>query len=112
MLHTTLHKTLLVAIPQQPLTRPHAVALLLALEETLQWPGIRDFVLDLAAVEEVDGSGLGAVVKAATEARAAGQTVYLYRPSPTVLGALHDLEIQGFFPMLEYEEDLLAHMPD
>ncbi len=94
------------------MTRPHAVALMDDLEAILQRPDLRDLVLDLAQVEAVDGSGLGAVVRAATQARAAGQTVYLYRPSAIVLQTLRELDIQGFFPMLDYEEDLLAHLPD
>ena len=112
MVHLTWHKTLLLAEPQCPLTRPYAVEFSVALGDALQRPGARDFVLDMAGVKAVDGSGLGVVVRSATAARAAGQNFYLYRPSSEVLKALRGLEIQGFFPILEYEEDLLAHMPD
>ena len=112
MLQTTTHGQLLVAVPQKPMTRPYAVELLGALEAMLALPGVRKFVLDLESVNEVDGSGLGAVVKTATNSRAAGQELYLYRPSHVVTEALQELEISGFFPMLDYEEDLLAHMPD
>jgi len=112
MLKTTRHGHLLVAEPQTPMTLPHAVAILKALEEALRTQSVRDIVLDLGSVEEVDGSGLGAVVKVSTSCRAAGQTLYLYRPSPSVAQALIDLDICGFFPMLDYEEDLLAHLPD
>ena len=112
MLHLTWHKTLVVAEPQCPLTRPYAVEFITAMSDALQRPGARDFVLDISGVKEVDGSGLGVVVRAATAARAAGQNFFLYRPSPEVLKALREIEIQGFFPILEYEEDLLAHMPD
>ena len=112
MLQTTVHATMAVVAPQSPMTLPYALELLHELEDKLQTPGIRDVVLDLAQVKEVDGSGLGAVVKVATGARAGGQGFYLYRPSKEVSKALQSLEISGFFPMLEYEEDLLAHLPD
>jgi len=112
MLQTTKRSTLLIITPQTPMTLPHALTLLQDMEEILQKPGIRDLVLDVGAVREADGTGLGVTVKIATNARANGQNFYLYRPSQELLKILQELEIDGFFPILEYEEDLLAHIPD
>ena len=112
MLQTTRHSTLLIIKALTPMTLPHAITLLQDMEESLATPGVRDLVLDMAEVTEVDGSGLGVMVRAITEARSSGQGFYLYRPSEEALKALHEFEINGFFPILELEEDLLAHMPD
>jgi len=112
MLQTTKRSTLLIITPQTPMTLPHALTLLQDMEAILAMPGIRDLVLDLAETREVDGTGLGVIVKIATSARGSGQGFYLYRPSNEVFNALQELEIDGFFPILEYEEDLLTHIPD
>lgn len=112
MLNTSTHSTLVVIEPNVPMTLPNAVELLQRMEAKLHEPGIRDLVLDLQDVVDIDGAGLGAVVKTATDARANGKGFYLYRPSPSVLSALEEHEILGFFPLLEHEEDLLAHLPD
>ncbi|MDR2727475.1 MAG: STAS domain-containing protein [Deltaproteobacteria bacterium] len=112
MLQTIKRSTLLIVTPQTPMTLPHALTLLRDMEECLSMPGIRDLALDLAEVKEADGTGLGVIVKMATNARASGQGFYLYRPSKEALTALNDMEVHGFFPILEYEEDLLAHVPD
>jgi anti-anti-sigma factor len=112
MLQTTKRSSLLIIAPQEPVTLPHAVTLLQDMEQVLTTPRIRTLVLNMAEVKEADGAGLGVLVKTSTSARAAGQEFYLYQPSEEVLKALRDQEIDGFFPILEYEEDLLAHIPD
>ena len=112
MIQTTKRSTLLIISPQEPMTLPYATAMLQAMGECMKMPGIRKLVLDLSEVREADGSGLGIIVKMATEARASGRDFYLYRPSKESLKALQDTELHGFFPLLEYEADLLAHIPD
>jgi anti-anti-sigma factor len=112
MLQITKRSTLLIVVPQEPVTLPHAITLMQDLEATLATPRIRTLVLNLAEVKEADGAGLGVLVKTSTAARAAGQEFYLYQPSEEVLKALKEEEIDGFFPILDYEEDLLAHIPD
>ena len=112
MLQTTKRSTLLIITPQTPMTLPHALTLLQDMEKILAMPGIRDLALDMSETKEADGTGLGVIVKIATSAKGNGQNFYLYRPSDEVLNTLKELEIDGFFPILEYEEDLLAHIPD
>ena len=104
--------TFLIITPQASMTVPNAVTMWRHMEKCLLASDVRDFALDLAETREVDGAGLGIIVKMTTAAKASGRSLYLYRPSKQVLKALHELEIHGFFPILEYEEDLLAHIPD
>ena len=112
MLQTTRHSTLLIVAPQAPMTLPHAIPLLQDMEDSLSKSDVRDLVIDLAGVRELDGSGLGVMVKAITKARSSGQGFYLYRPSKEAIKALQEFEVYGFFPILDHEEDLLAHIPD
>ena len=110
MIQSIKRSSLLILTPQTPLTRPYATTLMRDLEACLEMPGIRNFVLDLAEVRETDGTGLGTIVKIATEARAGGRGFYLYRPSEEALKGLRERDLDGFFPTLEYEADLLAHL--
>ena len=112
MLQTTKHSTILIVAPQTPMTLPYSVTLQQDMEDSLSTPDVRDIVLDLAGVKEVDGSGIGVMVSTITKARSSGQGFYLYRPSPEALKALQEFEVHGFFPILDHEEDLLAHIPD
>ena len=72
----------------------------------------KDIVLNLALVEEVDSSGLGVLVAVSTLARSYGKRLVLYHTTEKVDEALKQAAIDGFFPLLEEDEDLLAVMPD
>lgn len=89
-----------------------AVQLRSQLEEALKTAKVKDVALDLAAVEKVDTTGLGALVGASTSGRARGKRLMLYRPAPHVLKMLENSEISGFFPLLDDEDDLLARLPN
>jgi anti-anti-sigma factor len=106
------HANMLIMEPQIPMTLPNAVGLLLDMEEHMRNAGVRYLVLNLEHVEEIDSAGVGVIVKETTQALAAGQKLFLYRPSPPALEALQNSEVSGFFPLLEYEEDLLVRMTD
>jgi anti-sigma B factor antagonist len=112
MFALTRHANMLIMEPQVPLTLPNAVNLLLHAQNHMRKAGVRYLVLNLEHVAEIDGAGVGVIVKATTEALAAGQRLFLYRPSPAAVEALQHSQVSGFFPLLEYEEDLLARMAD
>lgn len=88
------------------MTLPHAVALRQQLEATLKKSKPKDVVLDLAGVQSIDNSGLGALVGASTQGRSWGKRLMLYNIMPLVAQKLHDAEIAGFFPVLEDESDV------
>jgi len=103
---------LLVAHLIGDLTLPEAVSLRHELRQVVTQEKLKDIVLDLALVEGVDNSGLGALVAASTFARSCGKRLILYRTTDKVNEALTQAAIDGFFPLLEDDEDLLAVMPD
>jgi len=103
---------LLIAHFLGDLTLPNAVSLRQELEKTAKREKAKDIVLNLALVENVDNSGLGALVAASTIARSFGKRLVLYQIPENVLEALRQASIDGFFPLLEEDEDLLLMMPD
>ena len=103
---------LLVAHLIGNLTLPAAVSLRQELEQIVAKEKAKDIVLDLALVESVDNSGLGALVAVSTCARSYGKRIVLYQTAGKVGEALKQAAIDGFFPLLEDDEDLLAVMPD
>ena len=94
------------------LTLPEAVDLRHELEEVITLEKAKDIILDLALVDEVDTSGLGVLVAVSTCARSYGKRLILCRATEEVHEALKHTAIDGFFPLLEDDEDLLAMMPD
>jgi len=94
------------------LTLPAAVSLRYELEQVVTQERVKDIILDLALVEEVDNSGLGALVAVSTFARSYGKRLILYNTAGKVREALKQAAVDGFFPLLEDDEDLLAVMPD
>ena len=94
------------------LTLPVAVSLRHDLQQIVTQEKAKDIVLDLALVEAVDNSGLGALVAVSTHARSFGKRLVLYQTAGRVSEALQQAAIDGFFPLLEDDEDLLAVMPD
>ena len=103
---------LLIAHLIGDLTLPTAVSLRHDLEQVVTQEKVKDIVLDLALVLEVDSSGLGALVAASSFARTYGKRFILYHTEGQVNEALREVAIDGFFPLLEDDEDLLAVMPD
>ena len=82
------------------------------LEEHLLAPGIRQVVLDLSLVSRIDKSGLGVLVSASTKGRGHGRRLVLLTPAPHVAQLLKEVEIEGFFPMFDSEEELKGYIPD
>ena len=103
---------LLIAHLMGSLTLPAAVSLRYDLEQIVTQERVKDIILDLALLEEVDNSGLGALVAVSTFARSYGKRLVLYQTAGRVSEALQQAAIDGFFPLLEDDEDLLAVMPD
>ena len=94
------------------LTLPEAVSLRGDLEQIVMREKVKDIILNLALVEEVDNSGLGVLVAVSTLARSYGKRLILYQATEKMNEALKQAAIDGFFPLLEDDEDLLAVMPD
>jgi len=103
---------LLIAHLLGDLTLPNAVSLRQELEKTAKREKAKDIVLNLALVENVDSSGLGVLVAVSTVARSFGKRLVLYQVPEKVLEALKQASLDGFFPLLEEDEDLLLVMPD
>ena len=84
----------------------------LALREELELAAkrmkVRDMALDLTALDRVDTTGLGVLVGVSTKARSWGKRLMLYRAPQNVLDLLERVEISGFFPLLDDENDLKA----
>lgn len=88
-----------------------AVSLRQQLEQTLKATQVKDVALDLHKVQNVDSSGLGALVGASATGRVRGKRLMLFQPSKEVSDLLEKVEIAGFFPLLEDEDDLLSRLP-
>ena len=94
------------------LTLPNAVSLRQDLEQAVLQEKAKDIIFDLSTVEKADNSGLGVLVAISTFARSYGKRLMLSRPTPKINAMLERAEIEGFFPMLEDDEAVLALMPD
>jgi len=94
------------------LTLPAAVSLRQDMEQIVRQEKAKDLILDLGMVEEVDNSGLGVLVAVSTYARSYGKRLILCQLNEKMHKALKHAAIDGFFPLLEDDEDLLAVMPD
>jgi anti-anti-sigma factor len=94
------------------LTLPEAVNLRHELETIVVQEKAKDIIFDLALVNEVDTSGLGVLVAVSTCARSYGKRLILCHATEEVNDALKHAALDGFFPLLEDDEDLLAMMPD
>jgi len=103
---------LLIAHLLGDLTLPEAVNLRRELEKIVMREKVKDILLNLALVENVDNSGLGVLVAVSTCARSYGKRLLLCHVPDNVNEALKQAAINGFFPLLEDDEDLLAVMPD
>lgn len=69
-------------------------------------PGIKQLVLDLSGVKEMDISALGVLVSLNTSMQRYGRRLVLQRTPGEVAKLLEQAEIEGFFPMCESEEEL------
>ncbi len=63
--------------------------------ERLLDAGSVDVVIDMAAVEFIDASGIGTLVAAAERARTAGGHIVVSRPSPKVSRVIDMLRLNG-----------------
>lgn len=75
-------------------------------------PGIKQLVLDLGSVSEMDISGLGVLVSLNTSMQRYGRRLVLQRTPPPIEKLLEQAEIEGFFPMCESEEELKGFLAD
>ncbi|WP_025617309.1 STAS domain-containing protein [Salinispora cortesiana] len=57
-------------------------------------------VVDLSAVEQIDSTGLGLLVRARQEARQRGAELWLHAPSRFVLTVLHTMRLDTAFPVV------------
>ena len=95
------------------LTLSTAVSLRHELEQiVMREKKARDIILNLSMVEDVDNSGLGVLVAVSAFARSHGKRFILCQLTASIHEALKHAAIDGFFPLMEEDEDLLAVMPD
>ena len=103
---------LLIARFVGDLTLPEAVQLRHDLDQVMLQEKAKDIVLDLSMADKVDNSGLGVLVAVSTLSRSHGKRLILCHIPDAVNEALAQASIDGFFPLLDEDEDLLAVMPD
>ncbi len=94
------------------MTIHNALELRSKLTRLLGAPGIQDLALDLSNVENVDASGLGALMAAFTEGQRSGHKIYIYNPAKPVRDLFSSLDITGFFPFISNENDLFSRLHD
>lgn len=82
------------------------------LDAYLLSPGVSQIVLDLNRIERVDTSGLGVLVSKSTKILNTGRRLVLLNPSPQVARLLKKVEIEGFFPTFDNEEELKGYIPN
>ena len=102
------YDTLAVARCQGEFTYDTALALREELERVVKAMKVKDMALDLAAVTKIDSTGLGALVGVSTKARSWGKRLMLFRAPHMVYELLDKVQIRGFFPILEDENDVKA----
>lgn len=83
-----------------------------ALREHSKTPGIRQLVLDLAGLGQMDLAGLGVLVSLNTSMQRYGRRLVLQRAPAQVEELLREAEIEGFFPLCESEEELKGFLAD
>lgn len=74
-----------------------------ALSEAIEHEG--RVVVDLSAVEQIDSTGLGLLVRARQEARQRGAELCLHAPSRFVLTVLHTMRLDTAFPVVTNQPD-------
>jgi len=83
------------------LTLPDAVGLRGELEKIVMREKVKDIILNLALVENVDNSGLGVLVAVSSVARSHGKRLVLCQSAEKVTAALKQASLDGFFPRAE-----------
>ena len=106
------HKKTTVVRYHGTLLLQDAITLRGELEKLLLAPGISQVAIDLSSVEDVDSSGLGALVCADTLGLSHGRRLILLSHTEAVQKLLRDVEIEGFFPAFTSEHELEGHLPD
>ena len=69
-----------------------------------------DIIVDLSKVENIDASGLSAVFASMISIRAKGIRSMIYHPAQHVQDVMDTMEINGFFPLIASEEDLMSRL--
>lgn len=106
------HKKTTVVRYNGTLLLQDAITLRAELEKLLMAQGIAQVAIDLSGVEEVDSSGLGALVCVDTLGLSHGRRLILLSPSESVKKLLREVEIEGFFPAFTSEHELEGRIPD
>ncbi|MBQ9405109.1 MAG: STAS domain-containing protein [Desulfovibrio sp.] len=91
---------------------PDVAQLTKELEAYLFSSHLRQLVLDLSAVGKVDTAGLGVLVSINTRGLGLRRRLVLLKPAAHVEALLRKVEIEGFFPTFETEEELKGYIPD
>lgn len=91
---------------------PDVVAFNDAMREHSKTPGIKQLVLDLSGVDQMDFSGLGALVSLNTSMQRYGRRLVLQRTPKHIEQLLLAAEIEGFFPMCDTAEELKGFLTD
>jgi anti-anti-sigma factor len=71
--------------------------------------GLEKIVVDFASVN-LTRTAVGALVNFAASVQGNNKKLYLYRPSRQVRDLLAELELTGFFAILENEDDILIRL--
>ncbi len=71
---------------------------------------VGDIIVDLSKVEKVDDSGISAVITTMIATRAKGIRIMLYQPAEHVQNIMDTMEVDGFFPLITSEEDLMSRL--
>ncbi|MDR1855630.1 MAG: STAS domain-containing protein [Desulfovibrio sp.] len=74
-------------------------------------PGVKQLILDLSNVGNIDKAGLGAIVSARTLGEGKGRRLVLLAPAPHIKQLMKDADIEGFFPTYDSEEELRGYVP-
>lgn len=91
---------------------PDVVSFNDTMREHSKTPGIKQLVLDLGGVGQMDFSGLGVLVSLNTSMQRYGRRLVLQRTPKHVEELLKNAEIEGFFPMCDTEEELKGFLTD
>lgn len=111
-LDTETHNKIIIVRYQGTLLLQDAIPLRDELEKLLLADNVSQVVLDLSEVQEVDSSGIGALVSADTLGRSRGRSLSLLSPSQQVEQILKDVDIEGFLPSFANEHELEGKLPD
>lgn len=89
-----------------------SVSLRTELEGYMREKNVHKVAIDMHHTEQIDSSGLGALVAVQGVGVCSGKALFLLSPPPHVLQLLKDTEVEGFIGILLSEEALAGSMTD